>query len=81
MPINRLEEVRRRHAVAEAGGGPQRRSVSTRKGKLSARERIELLLDEGTFEEIDKLVRHRCRDFGMDKENHRRAMVSSPATD
>ncbi len=37
-------------------------------GKLSARERIDLLLDEGTFEELDKLVRHRCRDFGMDEQ-------------
>ncbi len=68
MPINRLEEVRRRHAVAEAGGGPERKERQHREGKLSARERIELLLDEGTFEELDKLVRHRCRDFGMEKE-------------
>jgi propionyl-CoA carboxylase beta chain len=68
MPTNRLEEVRRRHAVAEAGGGPQRKERQHREGKLAARERIELLLDEGTFEELDKLVRHRCRDFGMEKE-------------
>jgi propionyl-CoA carboxylase beta chain len=68
MPTNRLDEVRRRHAVAEAGGGPQRKERQHREGKLAARERIELLLDEGTFEELDKLVRHRCRDFGMEKE-------------
>ena len=37
-------------------------------GKLTARERIDLLLDEGTFEEMDKLVRHRCNDFGMDEQ-------------
>ncbi len=68
MPTDRLDEVRRRHASAEAGGGAERKERQHREGKLSARERIELLLDEGTFEEVDKLVRHRCRDFGMDKE-------------
>lgn len=64
--MNRWEEVRRRHAAAEAGGGEERRKRQHAEGKLSARERIELLLDEGTFEELDKLVRHRCRDFGME---------------
>ena len=39
-----------------------------KEGKLSARERIDLLLDEGTFEEMDKLVRHRTTDFGMDEQ-------------
>src|SRR5947209_7917789 len=68
MSKNRLEEVRRRHANAEAGGGPERRERQHKEGKLSARERIELLLDEGTFEEMDKLVRHRCRDFGMEEQ-------------
>ncbi len=66
--MNRLEELRRRHAAAEAGGGPERRERQHREGKLSARERVELLLDEGTFEELDKLVQHRCRDFGMDQQ-------------
>ncbi|MGE5571209.1 MAG: acyl-CoA carboxylase subunit beta [Rhodospirillales bacterium] len=64
-PSSRLEEVRRRHANAEAGGGERRRERQHAEDKLSARERIDLLLDEGTFEEVDKLVRHRCRDFGM----------------
>ncbi len=64
--MNRLEELRRRRAAAEEGGGPERRSRQHKEGKLSARERIEFLLDEGTFDEIDKLVTHRCRDFGMD---------------
>src|SRR5947209_14021474 len=64
--MNRLEELRRRHAAAEEGGGQERRERQHREGKLSARERVELLLDEGTFEETDKLVTHRCRDFGMD---------------
>src|ERR1700726_2441848 len=66
MPTDRLAEVRRRHANAEAGGGEERMLRQHKEGKLSARERIDLLLDEGTFEETDKLVRHRCRDFGMD---------------
>src|SRR5512133_2561299 len=66
--MNRLEELRRRHAAAEAGGGPERRERQHREGKLSARERVDLLLDEGTFEETDKLVTHRCRDFGMEEQ-------------
>jgi len=60
-----MEELRRRHAAAEAGGGEERRAKQHLEGKLSARERIDLLLDEGTFEEMDKLVRHRSREFGM----------------
>jgi propionyl-CoA carboxylase beta chain len=61
----RLEELRRRSAQAEAGGGPERREREHKAGKLAARERVELLLDEGTFEELDKFVTHRCTDFGM----------------
>jgi propionyl-CoA carboxylase beta chain len=64
--MSRLEELHRRRAAAEAGGGAERRERQHKEGKLSARERIELLLDEGSFEELDKLVTHRCRDFGMD---------------
>ena len=66
--MSRLEELRRRHAAAEAGGGTERRDRQHKEGKLSARERIELLLDEGSFEELDKLVTHRCQDFGMDQQ-------------
>src|SRR6185312_16106054 len=66
--MNRLEELRRRHAEAEEGGGAERRERQHREGKLAARERVELLLDEGSFEEFDKLVEHRCRDFGMEKQ-------------
>ena len=65
MSKDRLQEVRKRHARAEEGGGAERRERQHREGKLSARERVELLLDEGTFEELDKLVRHLCRNFGM----------------
>src|SRR5271168_372503 len=68
MLENRLDEVRRRHAIAESGGGEERQRRQHNEGKLSARERIDLLLDEGTFEEMDKLVRHRARDFGMDEQ-------------
>jgi len=50
---------------AEEGGGTERRERQHREGKLTARERVELLLDEGTFEELDMLVEHRCLDFGM----------------
>ena len=64
--MNRFEEVRRRHAAAEAGGGAERRERQHREGKLSVRERVQLLLDEDSFEEMDKLVQHRCRDFGME---------------
>ncbi len=64
--MDRFGELRKRHQNAELGGGEQRRRRQHEERKLSARERIDLLLDEGTFEELDKLVRHRCRDFGMD---------------
>ena len=63
--MNRLEELRRRHEAAERGGGLERQARQHKEGKLSARERIELLLDDDSFDELDKLVTHRCRDFGM----------------
>jgi propionyl-CoA carboxylase beta chain len=66
MKAERLEELRRRHAAAEREGGPARREKLHAEGRLTARERIALLLDEDSFEELDKLVRHRCRDFGME---------------
>src|SRR5256885_13655221 len=66
--MNRLEELRRRHAAAEQGGSPERQARQHKEGKLSARERIELLLDDDSFEELDKLVTHRCRDFGMEEQ-------------
>ncbi|QNI36855.1 acyl-CoA carboxylase subunit beta [Edaphobacter albus] len=64
----RLTELAARHAIAEEGGGPERRARETAAGKLSARERIDLLLDEGSFEETDKFVTHRASDFGMDEQ-------------
>jgi propionyl-CoA carboxylase beta chain len=68
MSTDRFAEVRRRHANAEAGGGEERRQKLHKEGKLAARERIDLLLDEATFEEMDKLVRHRSTEFGMDQQ-------------
>jgi propionyl-CoA carboxylase beta chain len=65
--VKRLEQLRGISQEAEAGGGPERREREHKAGKLSARERIHLLLDEGTFEELDKFVRHRCVDFGMEE--------------
>ena len=64
-PEHAVEELERRNRFAEEGGGAERRERQHKEGKLSARERIELLLDEGTFEETDRLVTHRCTDFGM----------------
>jgi propionyl-CoA carboxylase beta chain len=61
----KLEELRQRQAEAEAGGGEERCARQHAEGKLSAHERIILLFDEGSFEEIDKLVEHGCQDFGM----------------
>jgi propionyl-CoA carboxylase beta chain len=65
---NPLQELQRRNAAAEAGGGAERRERLHKEGKLSARERIDLLLDEGTFEELDKFVTHHCQDFGMQEQ-------------
>src|SRR4051794_3412707 len=61
--IRVLEELERR---AELGGGEARLNKQHEGGKLTARERVDLLFDPGTFDETDKLVTHRCRDFGMD---------------
>ena len=60
-----LDELEARRAAARAGGGERRVAAQHAKGKLTARERIDLLLDEGSFEEFDMFVRHRCTDFGM----------------
>jgi propionyl-CoA carboxylase beta chain len=64
---DRIEQLQRISAEAEAGGGAERREREHQAGKLSARERIDLLLDEGSFEELDKFVRHRCVDFGAEE--------------
>src|SRR6266403_2064367 len=64
----KLAELKRRDQLAEDGGGTKRRERQHKEGKMSARERIEFLLDEGTFEETDKLVTHRANDFGMEEQ-------------
>ena len=61
----KVAELKKRNRLAEEGGGAKRRERQHKEGKMSARERVEFLLDEGTFEETDKLVTHRCNDFGM----------------
>ena len=61
----KLAELEKRNAAAEAGGGPERVERQHKAGKLSARERIDLLLDEGSFQELDRLVTHSCHDFDM----------------
>ena len=62
---NILEELERRRQSARQGGGEKRIAAQHAKGKLTARERIEVLLDERSFEETDMFVEHRCVDFGM----------------
>ncbi len=63
-----LQELEARRAAARAGGGARRVAAQHAKGKLTARERVELLLDEGSFEEFDMFVTHRSTDFGMEAE-------------
>ncbi len=62
-----LDELEERRSVARLGGGQKRIDSQHAKGKLTARERIEIFLDEGSFEEFDMFVQHRCNDFGMEK--------------
>src|SRR5499425_2012928 len=61
------ENLERRRASARAGGGAHRIEAQHRRGKLTARERLELLMDKDSFEEFDMFVEHRATDFGMDK--------------
>jgi propionyl-CoA carboxylase beta chain len=66
----KIAELKRRDQLAQEGGGAQRRERQHKQGKMSARERIEFLLDESTFEETDKLVTHRCHNFGMAEQKY-----------
>jgi propionyl-CoA carboxylase beta chain len=65
---SKLDELRARSGRAEEGGGPARREKQHAAGKWTARERLEFLLDDGTFEEFDKFVVHRSRDFALDQQ-------------
>src|SRR5215470_8870417 len=62
-----LEKLEERRSRARAGGGPARTDAQHKRGKLTARERLELLMDKGSFEEFDMFVEHRATDFGMEK--------------
>ena len=64
-PRSLLGDLHRRQALAQQGGGPARVTQQHKKGKLTARERLDLLLDEGSFVELDRFVTHRATDFGL----------------
>lgn len=66
----KLEQLEKKIAEAKLGGGAKRVEAQHKKGKLTARERLHFLLDEGSFEEIGMLVTHRATDFGLDKEKY-----------
>jgi propionyl-CoA carboxylase beta chain len=63
-----IRQLDQKRALAALGGGEKRIASQHKKGKLTARERLEILLDEGSFEEWDMFVEHRCHDFGMGEE-------------
>ena len=67
-PRELLEQLHHRQALAEQGGGAARIAQQHKKGKLTARERLDLLLDEGSFVELDRFVTHRSTDFGLDQQ-------------
>ena len=66
----KIRHLRQQKSEALLGGGQKRIDAQHKKGKLTARERIDLLLDEGSFQEIDMLVKHQYRDFGLDKQRY-----------
>ena len=65
-----IKELEKRREQAKLGGGQDRINAQHSKGKLTARERIDLLLDEGSFEEFDMFVTLRCNDFGLEKTSY-----------
>ena len=68
--MNKREILEQKIADAQVGGGEARIQSQHKKGKLTARERVNILMDEGSFEEIGMLVTHRSTDFGMEKEQY-----------
>ena len=78
--VDKHEILEKKNSEALMGGGQERIEAQHRKGKLTARERLDLLLDEGSFEEIGKFVTHRSKDFGLDKEYYLGDGGSSPST-
>ncbi|GBD93642.1 putative propionyl-CoA carboxylase beta chain 5 [bacterium BMS3Abin05] len=69
-PEEKIKRLRKRKAEAQLGGGQKRIDAQHQKGKLTARERLQLLLDEDSFEEVDMLVRHRSTEFGLEKQRY-----------
>ena len=65
-----IEQLEARREAARAGGGVQRIAAQHAKGRLTARERLSVLLDPGSFEEVDMYVEHNCVDFGMENEKY-----------
>ena len=63
-----FELLKKKNEEAELGGGEKRIAKQHEVGKLTARERVNLFLDDGSFVEMDKFVTHRCSDFGMEKQ-------------
>ena len=70
--VDKLTELQYRRSVINNGGGEVKIKKQHDSGKLTARERINALLDEGSFVEIDAFVTHRCTEFGMDRSEERR---------
>jgi len=68
--LEKIKELIERRAVARLGGGEKAIAKQHEKGKYTARERLAMLLDEGSFEEMDMFVEHRCTNFGMDKKHY-----------
>src|SRR5436305_12414744 len=66
----KLQELKRRDQLAQEGGGKERRERQHKEGKMSARERVEFLLDEGTLEETDRFVTHRTNEFGLSEQKY-----------
>src|SRR5438445_6959413 len=67
---DRTGELERLKELSRQGGGPERIDAQHKRGKLTARERVDILLDEGTFEEMDALATHRSTEFGLDKQKY-----------
>ena len=72
-----IKKLVERRAAARMGGGQKRIDAQHEKGELTARERLALLLDEGSFEEFDMFVRHRCTNFGMEKKRSSRSSLQT----
>jgi len=68
--LSKTDLLAHKNEEALLGGGQARIDAQHKKGKLTARERVDLLMDEGSFEEIGKFVMHRSKDFGLDKEHY-----------